>query len=145
MNLTASASDTWNNLTDNQQRAINTPLCYGLEGSASTVTAGAVNTDEAYIATQLIVWEIVDGQRNAIAPFSLKSGKNGYLSLYCAGGAYPNIRTAYNRITSGMSKFWKVPSFADDIKSQAPTYTLDAVYNELKGKIRNATLFYFTL
>lgn len=133
VNLTASASDTWNNLTDNQQRAINTALCYGLEGSASTVTAGAVNTDEAYIATQLIVWEIVDGQRNAIAPFSLKSGKNGYLSLYCAGGAYPNIRTAYNRITSGMSKFWKVPSFADDIKSQAPTYTLDAVYNELKG------------
>ncbi len=133
VNLTASASDTWNNLTDNQQRAINTALCYGLEGSASTITAGSVNTDEAYIATQLIVWEIVDGQRNAIAPFSLKSGKNGYLSLYCAGGANPNIRTAYNRITSGMSKFWKVPSFADDIKSQAPTYTLDAVYNELKG------------
>ncbi|MBE6738289.1 MAG: hypothetical protein E7566_06530, partial [Ruminococcaceae bacterium] len=133
VNLTASSSEAWNNLSFDQKKAINTTLCYGLEGSASMVTAGSVNTDEAYIATQLVVWEIVDGHRNAIAPFSLKSGKNGYLSMFCAGGANPNIRTAYNRITSGMSKYWKTPSFADDIKSQAPTYTLDAVYNELKG------------
>lgn len=133
VNLTASASDTWNNLTDNQQRAINTALCYGLEGSASKVMTGTINSDQAYIATQLIVWEIVNGERNAVAPFSLKSGKNGYLSMFCAGGSNPNIKSAYNNITSRMSKFWKVPSFADDIKSQAPTYTIDAVYNELKG------------
>ncbi len=133
VNLTASASDTWNNLTDNQQRAINTALCYGLEGSASKVMTGSINSDQAYIATQLVVWEIVNGERNAVAPFSLKSGKNGYLSMFCAGGANPNIKSAYNNITSRMSKFWKVPSFADDIKSQAPTYTIDAVYNELKG------------
>ena len=133
VNLTESAAEAWDNLSINQQRAVNTALCYGLEGSASTVTAGSVNTDEAYIATQLVVWEIVDGQRNAIAPFSLKSGKNGYLSMFCAGGANPNIRTAYNRITSRMSKFWTVPSMTHVYEKDAPTITLDAVYNELKG------------
>lgn len=133
VNLTASAVEAWDSLTLNQQRAINTALCYGLEGSASTVTDGAVNSDEAYIATQLIVWEIVNGERNAVAPFSLKSGKNGYLSMYCAGGANPNIRKAYNRITSGMSKFWLVPSMTHVYEQYAPTITLDAVYNELKG------------
>ncbi len=133
VNLTASAAEAWDNLTLNQQRAVNTALCYGLEGSVSTVTAGSVNTDEAYIATQLVVWEIVNGERNAVAPFSLKSGKNGYLSMFCAGGAYPNIRTAYNRITNGMSKFWLVPSMTHLYEQYAPTITLDAVYNEIKG------------
>ena len=121
VNLTESAADAWYNLSINQQRAINTALCYGLEGSASTVTAGAVNTDEAYIATQLIVWEIVNGERNASIPFSLKSGKNGYLSMFCAGGANPNIRTAYNRIVDGMYKFWQVPSMTSAYQSNAPT------------------------
>lgn len=133
INLTADLSEVWNSLSLDQRKAINTILCYGLEGSASTVTAGAVNSDEAYIATQLLIWEVVDGERNALAPFSLKSGKNGYLSLYCAGNANPNIRTAYNRIVTGLDKYWKIPSMTHAFKSKAPTYTLDAVYNELKG------------
>lgn len=133
VNLTESAADAWYNLTINQQRAVNTALCYGLEGSASTVTAGSVNTDEAYIATQLVVWEIVNGERNSSIPFSLKSGKNGYLSMFCAGGANPNIRTAYNRIVDGMYKFWQVPSMTSAYQNSEPTYTIDAVYNELKG------------
>lgn len=140
VDLTVTAAEAWDNLTLNQQRAVNTALCYGLEGRASVVTAGAVNTDEAYIATQLVVWEIVDGHRNATAPFSLKSGKNGYLSMFCAGGANPNIRTAYNRITDGMSKFWLVPSMTHLYEQYAPTITLDAVYNELKGTWTYGTL-----
>ena len=127
INLTADSSEVWNSLSLDQRKAINTILCYGLEGSASTVTAGAVNSDEAYIATQLLIWEVVDGERNAIAPFSLKSGKNGYLSLYCAGNANPNIRTAYNRIVTGLDKYWKIPSMTHAFKSKAPTYALDAV------------------
>lgn len=133
INLTADSSEVWNSLSLDQRKAINTILCYGLEGSASTVTAGAVNSDEAYIATQLLIWEVVDGERNVIAPFSLKSGKNGYLSLYCAGNANPNIRTAYNRIVTGLDKYWKIPSMTHAFKSKAPTYALDAVYNEIKG------------
>lgn len=133
INLNTSAAEVWNNLTDNQQRAINAALCFGLEGSKSTVTAGAVNDDEAYIATQLIVWEFVTGERKTTAPFGLNSGKNGYLSLFCAGGANPNIRTAYNRITTGLTKFQAVPSMTNYFQSLAPTYTLTAVYNEQKN------------
>ncbi len=132
LSLSSASTEAWKSLSFNQQRAINTALCYGLEGSESKVTAGTINSDQAYIATQVIIWEIVKGERNPIAPFTLKQGKNGYISIFCSGGANPNIKAAYNNITSRMSKFWTVPSFTDDIKSQAPTITLDAVYNAQK-------------
>lgn len=96
------------------------------------MTAGTINEDQAYIATQLVVWEIVNGQRNATAPYSLKSGKNGYISLFCANGKNPNIRSAYNKVVNGMSKFQSIPSMTSRFKASAPTYTLDAVYNEQK-------------
>ena len=132
INLSTSSADVWNNLTDNQQRAINAALCYGLEGSRSKVMTGTINEDQAYIATQLVVWELVKGQRNTTAPYSLKSGKNGYISLFCANKKNPNIRAAYNKIVDGMSKFQSIPSMTSRFKSTAPTYTLDAVYNEQK-------------
>ncbi len=140
INLSTSSADVWNNLTDNQQRAINAALCYGLEGSKSVVTAGSINEDQAYIATQLVVWEIVNGERNATAPFSLKSGKNGYSSLFCAGGKNPNIKSAYNKVVDGMSKFQSIPSMTSRFKASAPTYTLDAVYNEQKDTWTYSTL-----
>lgn len=130
--LSSSSTEAWDNLTYNQQLAVNTALCYGLEGSASKVMVGTINSDQAYIATQLIVWEIVKGQRNAVTPFSLKSGCNGYLSIFCAGGANPNIRAAYNNIVARMSKFQTTPSMTNSFEPAAPTITLDAVYNEQK-------------
>ncbi|MBQ2972365.1 MAG: Cys-Gln thioester bond-forming surface protein [Ruminococcus sp.] len=133
LSLSSSSTDAWDNLSPDQQKAINTTLCYGLEGSPEKVMYGTINEDQAYIATQLIIWEIVKGERSATTPFSLNSGKNGYLPVLCAGGKNPNIKAAYNNIVSRMSKYWTVPSFAHTIKSKAPTITLNAVYNERSG------------
>ncbi len=133
LSLSSSSTDAWDNLSPDQQKAINTTLCYGLEGSPEKVMYGTINEDQAYIATQLIIWEIVKGERSATTPFSLNSGKNGYLPVLCAGGKNSNIKAAYNNIVSRMSKYWTVPSFAHTIKSKAPTIALDAVYNEQKG------------
>lgn len=125
----------WENLSRNQRLAINTALCYGREGNFAVLRSGTtINSDQALCATQLIVWEIVDGVRNATAPFSLKSGQSGYIGLFCTGGKNPNIRTAYNRITNGMATYQKAPTFASAVESNAPTYTLKAVYNETTRK-----------
>ena len=133
VNLSTASIEAWDNLLANQQKAINTVLCYGLEGSPDATMVGTINEDQAYIATQLIIWEIVKGERNPITPFSLNSGKSGYLNLYCAGGANPNIKAAYNNITSRMSKYQTLPSFTRNRVSVAPVITLDAVYNERSG------------
>lgn len=120
----------WQNLTRYQRQAINTVLCYGREGNLSNLQKGTtINSDQAWCATQILIWEIVRGVRNATAPYSLKSGQNGYIGLTCANGANPNIRTAYNKIVNGMASYQKKPTFAETDVSKAPTYYLKAVYN----------------
>ena len=132
---TAKASSVYTGLSDAQREAINAALCFGWEGNSSAIKSGTtINSDQGYVATQLIIWEFVTGERNATAPYSLKSGKSGYLSMYCAGGASPNIKTAYNRIVKAMSTFWKIPNFTKLNDSSASTITLDAVYNETTKK-----------
>ena len=133
VNLSTVSDEAWKNLSQAQRQSINTALCYGLEGSPDATMVGTINEDQAYIATQLIIWEIVKGERSPNAPYSLNTGKSGYLNLFCAGGANPNIKAAYNNITSRMSKYWTVPSFTHALKSKAPVITLDAVYNERSG------------
>ena len=81
---------TWADLSRTQQQAINTALCYGREGNFSAIKGNtSINSDQCYIATQLIVWEIVNGERSSTAPYKLVG--NGYLSMYCADGYNGNI------------------------------------------------------
>ena len=125
----------WNSLSRDQQNAIKAALCFGMEGNYSAIKGNStIKEDQCYLATQVIIWEIVKGQRNATAPYALKSGKSGYINIYCANGANPNIKTAYNRITNAMSKFQTVPSFTGRYAASAPTYTIKATYNEATNK-----------
>ena len=124
------SSGKWGSLSPYQRDAINIALCFGMEGNYSAIKGNStIKEDQCYLATQVIIWEIVKGQRNATAPYALKSGCSGYINVYCANGANPNIKTAYNRITSAMSKYWTIPSFAKRSANSAPTYTLKATYN----------------
>ena len=131
-NLTeTTSSGVWASLSGNQQQAINTALCYGREGNFSNIKgSSSINSDQCYIATQLIIWEIVNGERSATAPFSLNG--NGYLSMYCANGYNGNIAEAYHRIENEMASAQTVPSFASKYTSNAPEYTLIAKYNSVK-------------
>ena len=117
------SSGVWASLPANQKEAVNTVLCYGREGNFSNIKGNtSINSDECYIATQLIIWEIIKGERNATAPYSLKG--NGYLSMYCADGYNGNVSNAYHRIENAMASAQTVPSFANKASSNAPTYTL---------------------
>lgn len=127
------SSGVWAGLSANQKEAVNTVLCYGREGNFSNIKGNtSINSDECYIATQLIIWEIIKGERNATAPYSLNG--NGYLSMYCADGCNGNISNAYHRIENAMASAQTVPSFANKASSNAPTYTVSAVYNNVTKK-----------
>ena len=125
------SSGVWAGLSANQREAVNTALCYGREGNFSNIKgSSSINSDQCYIATQLIIWEIIKGERNAAAPYSLKG--NGYLSMYCADGHNGNIAEAYHRIENAMASAQTVPSFASKASSNAPEYTLNTTYNSVK-------------
>ena len=125
------SSGVWASLSVNQREAVNTALCYGREGNFSNIKGNtSINSDQCYIATQLIIWEIINGERNATAPYSLKS--NGYLSMYCADGYNDNIANAYHKIENAMAFAQTVPSFASKTTADAPLYTLNAIYNSVK-------------
>ena len=130
---------TWADLSRTQQQAINTALCYGREGNFSAIKGNtSINSDQCYIATQLIVWEIVNGERSSTAPYKLVG--NGYLSMYCADGYNGNISEAYHRIENEMGKYWSIPSFAKRESANAPTYTLNAVFNNVTRKWNYETM-----
>ncbi len=121
-------SKAWFALGDTKQRAIQLAIACGLEGNADKIKTGTINTDQAYVATQLIIWEIVKGERNSSSPYNLNSGKSGYLSMFCVDGSNPNIKKAYNNILSAMSDFNKIPSFTGRSRAKAPTIELTANY-----------------
>ena len=132
--LTESTSNgAWAALSRNQQNAINVALCYGREGNFSAISKNTkINSSQCYLATQLIIWEIVKGKRSPTFPYSLKDSK--YYSLYCSNGRNPNVKAAYNKIIKGMCSYEYVPSFSSRASSKAPTYTLKAVYNDTTRK-----------
>ena len=132
---TMNGQGAWDNLSSDKQRAINTALCYGREGNLNNIVNGtSINEGQAYIATQVIIWEIVRGVRNANSPFTLKSGQSGYIGLFCANGANPNIRAAYTRILQAMMTYQKVPSFTNHVETFAPTITLNCTHNIQQNK-----------
>lgn len=129
--LKINASDVWDPLAIEIQLAIKAAIAFGAEGNYSNLKKSISNLTfgEAYVATQVIVWEFKDGQRNPYAPYALNSGKAGYIDAYCSGGNYPNIKKAYEKIIDSLAKFQLVPEFTDANASFAPTITLDAVFN----------------
>ena len=98
------SSGVWAGLSANQKEAVNTALCYGREGNFSNIKGNtSINSDECYIATQLIIWEIIKGERNATAPYSLKG--NGYLSMYCADGCKLNADFRVRKVIGTQNEY----------------------------------------
>ncbi|MEY8237298.1 thioester domain-containing protein [Lachnospiraceae bacterium 66-29] len=70
--LRANASDTWNALSGSQRDAVNLALLYGSQGSMGSLPG---SEDEKVVATQMVIWEIVTGCRNANAPYNQTDSK----------------------------------------------------------------------
>lgn len=141
-----SSPEAYYKLSNAQRRAINVALCFGWEGNSSSIKSGTtINESQGYLATQLIIWEIVKGQRNSNAPYSLNTGCSGYLDMYCLNDNNGNIKTAYNRIVNAMAKYWTVPSITNRTQSKAPTYSLIVFYNNTTKKYDYVTESTLTL
>lgn len=137
--LQANASDTWNALSANQRNAVKLALLYGAQGSLSSLSG---TEDEKVLATQLIVWELTTGCRNATAPYKRTDSK--FYDGLCAGGANSGVSTAYKQITDSMKDHDTIPSFASSSKdSAAKELKWDGEKYVLKVKDENGVLSKF--
>ena len=137
--LTKNASETWDALSTNQQKAVNLALLYGAQGNRANLSG---NTDEKILATQLVVWEIVTGCRNATAPYARINAK--FYNSHCVNGANSGVSKAYKEIVEYMQNHNTIPSFASSKKSStAKELTWDGEKYVLKLKDENGILSKF--
>lgn len=127
--IVKNTSETWNALNRNIKTSIYLAMLYGAEGNINAMNAeiSGLTYNQAYVATQILIWEFVLGERTPTAPYKLASGKAGYISTFCDGGNNPNVQKAYDFIVDAMSDFYKTPSFTAEVKSDADTHYLQAV------------------
>lgn len=132
--LTAGASKIWSALSLDARNAIQSAMAFGADGNMSYLQKQirSLTFGEAYVATQVIIWEFKEGHRSSVAPYSLNKGKSGYIDAYCADGKNPNIKKAYDTIIESLAKFQLRPSFTQNSEDKAPTITLKATYDAEK-------------
>lgn len=137
--LTKNASDTWNELSKNQQKTVNLTLLYGAQGNLKNLSGAE---DEKVLATQMIIWEIVSECRNATAPYTRTNSK--FYNGLCADGANSGVAKAYKEIVEFMQEHDTIPSFASSKKeSTAQELKWDGEQYELKVKDENGILSKF--
>lgn len=112
--LTANASEAWNDLGSAKREAIKLALAYGKPGNSSGLSG---SEDSKYIATQMVVWELVNEWRSTS---SYERTNNSVYNALCKGGANSEVATAYKQIVAGMQSHKITPSFAS-----GKTYDMD--------------------
>ena len=117
--LTEDGSTVWKNLGSAKQKAINLALLYGKPGSGKSLSG---TEDQKWVATQLIVWELVSGCRSTSEGYKCTNTK--FIDGICAGGANPGVKSVYNAISKSLANYSIVPSFASAIASKAETYEM---------------------
>ena len=113
--LEKDASVVWNNLGKAKQDAVNLALLYGAQGSMGSLSG---TEDEKVLATQMVIWEIVTGCRNASAPYAQTDAK--FYNSLCVDGANSGIAAAYQQIISGMVSHGTIPGFASGSTDSTP-------------------------
>lgn len=117
--LTEGKSSAWNGIPAATRKAVNIALLYGKPGNSKNL---GYTDGQQWIATQLIVWELISGCRNTNEGFKCTNTK--YIDGMCAGGKNPGVKDVYNKISTAMATHSTVPSFAAVLASKAPTHTM---------------------
>lgn len=137
--LEKNASAAWNALSSKEKAAANLSLLYGAQGNLSGLSG---NEDEKVLATQVVLWEIVSGCRNATAPYKRTNAK--FFNGLCANGANAGVAKAYAQIVEAMEQHNTIPSFASAKKdSDAKELKWDGTQYVLKVKDTNGVLSKF--
>lgn len=101
---------------------------YGYTGTVSSSwrsqNEGAENLSHA-VATQLLIWETIVGERDADFNKVSTGGKNAILDqISSAHPLHDKIMSYYHRIEQSVQSHVKLPSFLSDSKDSAQTTTL---------------------
>ena len=122
-------------LTAQQLKAMCVAVMYGQRTLPQSASYELLSN---MVATQIIVWEIAIGWRNATPPYAqtndafIRRFENAYgkgpeaTSMYISiGGRLKNVISAYNEISANMAAHSDaIPSFASAAKNAAPTIDL---------------------
>ena len=128
-----SQSAAWKQLSSAQQNAVNLILSWGFGGFESP----SKNKVHYYYATQLLIFEIVAGKRNA-STFDAVSGKplltpaNTMTATSSAETTVANVTTAYDNMVSWCKKSVRNPSYTASSLSSAKSYQMS--YNQSNGQ-----------
>lgn len=128
-----SQSAAWKQLTTAQQNAVNLILAWGFGG----FEAAKKEKVHYYYATQLLIFEIVAGKRNALT-FEAVTGKplltpaNTMTATSSAETTVANVTTAYNNMVSWCKKSVRNPSYTASSLSSAKSYQMS--YNQSNGQ-----------
>lgn len=112
-------SSVWNGVSKDKQKAVNIALLYGKPGNSKNL---GYTEGQQWIATQVIVWEILTGCRSTSAGFKCTNTK--FIDALTAGDHNPGVKAVYNTIANAMANHHTVPSFASNLASTAPTHTM---------------------
>ncbi len=93
-------------------------MTFGKDGNSKNLKG---NSDEKYIATAAIVWEFIDGYRNANSNH-MECTNTKYRDAVSKPGS--NIRYNYDVISNGLYNAQIIPSFTHPTREQAPTVNL---------------------
>lgn len=117
--LTEGKSSVWDGVSAAKRKAVNIALLYGKPGNSKNLSG----TDgQKWIATQLIVWEIMTGCRSTSEGFKCSDTK--YIDSMTSGDKNPGVKSVYNAIAKAMAAHSTVPSFAAALASKASTYEM---------------------
>lgn len=128
-----SQSAAWKQLATAQQNAVNLILAWGFGG----FEAAKKEKVHYYYATQLLIFEIVAGKRNA-STFEAVTGKplltpaNTMTATSSAETTLANVTTAYNNMVSWCKKSVRNPSYTASSLSSAKSYQMS--YNQSNGQ-----------
>lgn len=128
-----SQSAAWKQLSSAQQNAVNLILAWGFGG----FEAAKKEKVHYYYATQLLIFEIVAGKRNA-STFEAVTGKplltpaNTMTATSSAETTLANVTTAYNNMVSWCKKSVRNPSYTASSLSSAKSYQMS--YNQSNGQ-----------
>lgn len=144
---TRASDDYWSNISSNgvlsgqeQEQMIGRILAYGYQGVLPTLISGNENNVANYLATQILVWETICGERDS--NFDLHNPPQGCNSvLQMISESHPLrslIYENYGRIIDSVHGNFAIPSFCSSVESNAGDFTLK--YSQATGDYRTTVV-----
>ena len=128
----------WRKLPSATREAIALVLAYGYPNQSYSASPNdrywygkqAMLNVENYIATQLIIWELLSGVRSSTKPFALTGGTSYRNAV---DGGWATIRSTYDAIVQKLARHNAIPAYASGKQGQ---YVYELQYDSAAGEYR---------